>query len=199
MKNLFSTILLLLVSSIVLAQYGAVDTLITPISADILQDTSISSDIFSILNGKANENLYTYRHYERLNKRHLLHLSVVSDFVFISHEFYLSFSEPLQKTKEKRIYQTACSSSLPFINGFSYLAHGKGSDGITTRALSAINQEIVSAFNGQSIQCIVKAYTSKDYHKRYCHLHLESGSKKLDYIFIIKNGDFYQFVVQKNI
>ena len=200
MNNLFSTILLLLFSSIVSAQDGLVDTLITPISADTLQDKSIKSDIFSILNGKADEDLYAYSRSKLRNKRHFLDMSFISDFVFTDSEFILGFSEPLQKTKEKRAYQTSCSSNQPFIDVLSYSFHGIGGPTFTTRALSAINQEIVAVFSGQSIRCIVKAYKSKDRRKKYCHLHLESGNKKLAYIFIIKDGYyFYQCVVQKNV
>jgi hypothetical protein len=200
MKNLFNTILLLLFSSIVSAQDGLVDTLITPISANMLQDTSVKSDVFSILNGKADGNLYAYRRSKLRNKRHFIDISFVSNFVFTDYEFILGFSEPLRATKEKRAYQTSCSSSLPFMDVLSYSFHGIGGPTLTTRALSVINQEIVSVFTGKSIRCVVKAYKSKDHRKKYCHLHLESGNKNIDYIFIIKDGYyFYQCVVQKNI
>jgi hypothetical protein len=199
MKNLFSTILLLLLSSIVSAQDGLVDTLIMPISADTLQDASVSSDVFSILNGKVDERLYAFKGYKRWNKIHNLDVYFIPDFIFRDPEFFFGFSDPLRKTKEKRAYQTSCSSSIPFMRHLSYVAHGRFGTTLTTRALSAINQEIVSAFSGQSIRCIVKAYMSKDHRKKYCHLHLESGSKKLAYIFIIKGNEFYQCVVHKNI
>jgi hypothetical protein len=67
----------------------------------------------------------------------------------------------------------------------------------TPHSLSTINKEIASVFGGQSVSCVIKSYISKDRLKNYLYLGVENGGKKLEYVLIIKNSEFYQCIISK--
>jgi hypothetical protein len=169
------------------------DTLITPISADMLQDGQIREDVLSLLNGERQDSLEEYK---------VSKLRVKGRFLSNSHyngsrNFYMSFSESLRKTKEKHRFQTVCPYSSPFMADISYI-HMKFNLIFTAHSLGSLNKEIVSMFGGKSITCVVRSFITKDKLKNYLCLTLENEGKKLQYVLITKKGGFYECVVNKS-
>jgi len=187
MKRIFFSLLLLLVNGIT---YGKqYDTVIIPVTADKLQDEIITKDVLSILNGKANDNLYEYKPKGKGNL-------VTTNYRGDGWCFYVGFSEKIRTKKERNEFNIFCPSSKFFLEGVSYF-HVKYMLDFTPHSLSTINKEIVSIFGGQSVSCVVKSYISKDRLKNYLYFGIENGGKKLEYVLIIKNSEFYQCIVSK--
>lgn len=187
MKRILFSFLLILVNGIT---YGRqYDTVIIPVTANKLQDEIISKDVLSILNGKANDNLYEYK---TKGKGNLVATNHRGD----GWCFYVGFSEKIRAKKVRNEFDVYCSSSKFFLEGVRFY-HVKYMLAFTPRSLNTINREIASIFGGQSVSCVVKSYISKDRLKNYLYLSMENGGKKLEYVLIIKNSEFYQCIINK--
>jgi hypothetical protein len=183
MKYIFFSLLLFLLSGIA---YGEeYDAVIIPVTADKLQDEIISMHILSILNRKPNDDLYEYKQKGRksLLMNHYKHQNWM---------LYVNFHE---QVKAKGTFNAYCPPDKSFVDDISYY-HVKYMLAFTSHSLSAINKEIASVFGGQHIGCLVKSYISKNRLKSYLYLGMENEGRKLEYVLIIKNSEFYQCVIR---
>jgi hypothetical protein len=58
-----------------------------------------------------------------------------------------------------------------------------------------INREIASKFGGKIVNSRVNYYISKDKLNNYLHLFLSNEDKKIEYVLVIRNSEFYQFTI----
>ena len=174
---------------------GEYDSVINPITIDKLQDETIKQDVFSILHGGANENLYEY---ETKCTKNVL----TSNYGHASWTFYTIFNGKIKAKgkgmiKAKGMLKTYCQANKALIEGISFL-HVKYVLRFTPNSLSVINKEILSVFGEQPIAFRVKSYISENRYQNYLFLSITNNDKKIDFVLVINDSEFYECVMSSS-
>lgn len=185
MKNLLLAFFFLLVCNHMYA--GEYAKVIVPVAVDMLQDSIVSQETYSILRGTPVDSLYEYK--TKCNDQTISNSYKNSNWWFIT-----AFTEKVNS--KKCSLETYCPSDTLLIPYISYY-HVKFMLSFPSNTLTLINKEIHDIFAGQPITCTTKAYISKTRFRNYLHLNIQTDGASLDFIFIIANSTLYQCVINK--
>lgn len=182
-------ILVLLLSSIIV-RGGEYNKIVVPKRLQDLQDSTIKSEIISIIQDSVNTT-YLHSYKTKGNEKFF-----IANYPPNDNRFYVSFTDSVKrkgfrKRETVNIYNTV---GKPLLNIISFY-HVKYIFRLTPYSLSNINKEVLSVFNGQQLTVTTKAYSTSNRLRHYLYLSFESNGKKVGLIFIISRSVLYECIV----
>ena len=166
------------------------DSLIVPKRIDQIENDSIRQELLLILSGNVDKRLLIYKtkYYDNL---------IVTSYRNYTDAFEVDLSN-LKNTcqNSKKICAAPLHKDSVLITDLR-LYHMKAMWQYSSKALKAINEGYISKYTKQPFTCEARSYKSIYRLGKYLLLTIESGSKKINIIFIESSYEYCFCVVQE--
>ncbi len=162
---------------------------VIPIAIDEIQDSTIKTDVASILNRTA-IHLSAY-------KTNIKDGPISLNYKNSNWMFYVQLpTTAIKHNKADNSLTIGKQQNEPLLQTISYY-HRKYMLRFEPNSLSTVNENISTLFEGQKVTTHAEAYISEDRLRKYLCIYANGNEHQITLVFIIKDSDLYQCIYIK--
>lgn len=162
--------------------------ILEPVPLEQVRDSICAQEVKAILSGTPVSGKFMYK--TQCGMNNIIH-------AVKSWEFSISLNNEISDGVDKNQFSFNCSSGKPVLN-FMHFMHVKYMDISKDSMLLLVNKEIADLCNNGPLNLSTKAYMSGDASRHYLYMAFSNGTQKKEFVFIIKQSNFYQCVLKNS-